>query len=107
MTTHLYSMDGVDTVAANSLAHALETWCEFTTELAEDYKDGLAQIPDEDIIKIRYEFDMVYDLRNALPPNATFEFSIFYKQPLIQVTATAKEWAKSTLNPTIICSTEW
>ncbi|MCK5614476.1 hypothetical protein KAR91_72095 [Candidatus Pacearchaeota archaeon] len=106
MTTHLYSMGGVDTIAANSLPQALVIWCELTTELAEDYRDDLAQIPDSDTIKIRYEFEMIYELRHRLPLNATFEFDVYYDSPVIQVIATAKEWAEVS-QPTIICSTEW
>ncbi len=106
-TRHLYSMDGVDTIAANSLAQSLTIWCTFTTELAEDYKDGLAQIPDEDEVSIRYDLQMIYDLRFQFPLKATFEVFNYFGSLAIYVNALAKEWAEVTPKPSIICSTEW
>lgn len=107
MTLHLYSMGGVDTIAADNLKHALKTWCEFTSEEAEDYEDDLTRIPDKDILKIRYEFEMIYDLRNSFPLNASFEFDIYFGTAVLLVVATAKEWAEVQTDPIILSSTEW
>ena len=95
--------NGCDNVVAESIDDAWAVWCETTGESRADYDDmEWGELPDDELLTIRYEDGDYANLYNERPDGATIKDD----GSVELVTATHSAWAKL-VRRGWLCSSEY
>ena len=95
--------NGADSVVAESVEDAWKVWEETTGEKRSDYEDEeWLDLPDKELLTIRYEHDTYNDLYTEKPAGA----AVWWDDGVEFVKATCSAWARLT-GRGWLCSSEW